>query len=633
MAARGARFRLGALHGAAALLALVPWGTCGAECKHIDDPFQIIDLYLEMDPADWDLLRDIQVPADERPAMFHACDEAPIPVMVRRKTITVTPDEPKPVKISLKVDFDNGADDGEWHGRRELSLEAGRGVGRGTLLREGIAWQLMARSGLIVGGSSWVRVHVNGASIGVMTRVEQVDKSYLRRHVGEDEGFLYKIDYNIEGLRKRITRIGEPDPYAADLCFPPFDETCPIPADWQTSLPKHLDVPQLFTIAAVNACISNFDGPFFVNNNYYWYNSERPRLHFPWDLDLVLLTGLEREDPHAPKLPSDWMPVLLGDPALREFYDETLVQLLDDALSPDAMGRFLDELAPVIGPAMDADPFNDFDGDFANELSKLRRFFEARYDYLRTQLPASSPFPVVINEVLAANASINTDEGGSHADWVELYNRGDHDASLLGLYLSDDPAEPRKWRVPDVTLPAGGHLLVWCDLDVEEGPLHTGFQLNADGEAVGLYEIADRAPQGSYRRVDFVRFGPQAPDVSLGRLPDGSPGFRRLPCPTPAGPNREACDAPGPAFLRGDVNGDGALNITDAVRTLLGLFGGLPLPCERSADANDDGSINLTDVLAVLQYLFRFGEPLPPPFPACGRGSGALGCSHAPSCR
>jgi hypothetical protein len=610
----------------------VPWGTCGAECKHIDDPFQIIDLYLEMDPADWDLLRDIQVPADERPAMFHACDEAPIPVMVRRKTITVTPDEPKPVKISLKVDFDNGADDGEWHGRRELSLEAGRGVGRGTLLREGIAWQLMARSGLIVGGSSWVRVHVNGASIGVMTRVEQVDKSYLRRHVGEDEGFLYKIDYNIEGLRKRITRIGEPDPYAADLCFPPFDETCPIPADWRTSLPKHLDVPQLFTIAAVNACISNFDGPFFVNNNYYWYNSERPRLHFPWDLDLVLLTGLERE--------------ILTPRSCRPTGCRCCSEIPRSASSttkPSCSSSTTHSPSTRWGAPRRAGS-GDRPRDGRGPIQRLRRRLRERAleapEVFRgaLRLPSHSAPGVVSfsgrdQRGLAANASINTDEGGSHADWVELYNRGDHDASLLGLYLSDDPAEPRKWRVPDVTLPAGGHLLVWCDLDVEEGPLHTGFQLNADGEAVGLYEIADRAPQGSYRRVDFVRFGPQAPDVSLGRLPDGSPGFRRLPCPTPAGPNREACDAPGPAFLRGDVNGDGSLNITDAVRTLLGLFGGLPLPCERAADANDDGSINLTDVLEVLQYLFRFGEPLPPPFPACGRGSGALGCSHAPSCR
>ena len=135
--------------------------------------------------------------------------------------------------------------------------------------------------------------------------------------------------------------------------------------------------------------------------------------------------------------------------------------------------------------------------------------------------------------------------------------------------------------------------------------------------------------------MDFVHFGPQAPDVSLGRFPDGAPGFRRLACPSPAEPNRETCDAPGPAFTRGDVDGDGSINISDAVRALLGLFAGRGLPCEHAADVDDDGSVNLTDAVTILRFLFRSGAPPPAPFPDCGRDStpDGLGCSDAPSCR
>ena len=75
--------------------------------------------------------------------------------------------DPNPIKISLKIDFDDRIEDGEWHGHRKLSLEAGRGPGRGTLLREGLSWLLMARAGVVMGGASWVRVLVNGNSIGV----------------------------------------------------------------------------------------------------------------------------------------------------------------------------------------------------------------------------------------------------------------------------------------------------------------------------------------------------------------------------------------------------------------------------------------------------------------------------------
>jgi hypothetical protein len=218
-----------------------------SDSKHLDDPLQVLDLRLEMDPADWERLRDPNAPEDEVPAEFQACDEAPIPVMVRRKDIVAVVGQPNPVKVSLKIDFDDRIEDGEWHGHRKLSLESGLGAGRGTLLREGLAWQLFARAGVVAGGSAWVQVHVNGASIGVLTRVEEMDKSFLRRHLGEDEGFLYNLDYETEGLRRRLTREGEPDPYAADLCYPPFDTACAMPPDARARLPHHLDVHQLLT--------------------------------------------------------------------------------------------------------------------------------------------------------------------------------------------------------------------------------------------------------------------------------------------------------------------------------------------------------------------------------------------------
>lgn len=59
------------------------------------------------------------------------------------------------------------------------------------------------------------------------------------------------------------------------------------------------------------------------------------------------------------------------------------------------------------------------------------------------------------------------------------------------------------------------------------------------------------------------------------------------------------------AFLRGDANRDGLVNIADPVATLNFLFrGGAALPCDDAADANDDGRLNLTDPITTIQYLF-----------------------------
>ena len=75
-----------------------------------------------------------------------------------------------------------------------------------------------------------------------------------------------------------------------------------------------------------------------------------------------------------------------------------------------------------------------------------------------------------------------------------------------------------------------------------------------------------------------------------------------------------------PAFRRGEVNGDGRMNILDAIVVILKLFAGGPdLPCQDAADANDDGRLSVDDPIAILTRLFRGGEPLPSPGDArCG---------------
>jgi hypothetical protein len=74
-------------------------------------------------------------------------------------------------------------------------------------------------------------------------------------------------------------------------------------------------------------------------------------------------------------------------------------------------------------------------------------------------------------------------------------------------------------------------------------------------------------------------------------------------------------------FRRGDVDGDGRVNLTDAVRTLNYLFQGTTeLECLDAADTNDSAAVNITDPIATLGFLF-LGAPAPaPPGPSdCGQ--------------
>jgi hypothetical protein len=72
-------------------------------------------------------------------------------------------------------------------------------------------------------------------------------------------------------------------------------------------------------------------------------------------------------------------------------------------------------------------------------------------------------------------------------------------------------------------------------------------------------------------------------------------------------------------FMRGDANGDGVINVSDAIFLLNYLFRNGPEPDPYAlGDANNDGQILVGDAIFLLNYLFR-GGPAPEGGPI-GRG-------------
>jgi hypothetical protein len=145
-----------------------------------------------------------------------------------------------------------------------------------------------------------------------------------------------------------------------------------------------------------------------------------------------------------------------------------------------------------------------------------------------------APPALFINELLPDNVTINQDEAGDYDDWIEIYNAGANDHDISGMYLTDDTSQTTKWQLPAGTIvPSRGYLLIWCDDEATEGALHANFGLDALGEVVGLYDT----DANSNQHVDLHVFGPQSPDVSEGRRPDGGTIWESYDPPTPGGSN------------------------------------------------------------------------------------------------
>ncbi len=130
------------------------------------------------------------------------------------------------------------------------------------------------------------------------------------------------------------------------------------------------------------------------------------------------------------------------------------------------------------------------------------------------------------------------DEAGSAPDWVELHNNGGVDVSLQNWRLSDDVDNKAKWFFPNVTIPAGGHLVVICDgLDIGTpaagGYLHTNFKLSAGGSYLILSDAAGVAVQ------TITSTGQASPFHSWGRDAGGVYVYSTTPTPGAANAGTE----------------------------------------------------------------------------------------------
>jgi hypothetical protein len=95
-----------------------------------------------------------------------------------------------------------------------------------------------------------------------------------------------------------------------------------------------------------------------------------------------------------------------------------------------------------------------------------------------------------ITEVMSDNTSALPDENGNFPDWVELWNSTGTDMGLGGITLSNRP-DKAIFLFPDMVLPAGQRILVYCDKANENNasrPLHAKFKLSSIKCAVYVFD-------------------------------------------------------------------------------------------------------------------------------------------------
>ncbi|MBN1825514.1 MAG: CotH kinase family protein [Candidatus Eisenbacteria bacterium] len=500
-------------------------------------------------------------------------------------------------KKSWKLSFNTFVSGRHFHGMEKMNLNGDRNDP--SLVRSSLAFALYRAVGVPAPRARHVRLKINDGSEveGVFVLIEQVDEEFAEAWFGNKSGSLYKCLYKEDRADLRYVAPGDGGTYRAlgggetygekNLDAPDYEDLAAFidfvnHADDETfarELGNRFALDDFLRALAVDLLIGNWDNYWYGANNYYLYRNEANGLFewIPHDMDNTFgvdFFGIN----WASRAVETWgdggfgstggsLPPLI-DRVLRvpAFEKRLRGYLRDFAIVPVSLSDqepFIERMRTSITPfvfegsyrngRMDwgygkgdfIDAF-DYPSSFAGSRDTrdygVKPFIEdrARWVEWHVDRPGYLPF-LRVNEALAENRNGDRDEAGEREDWIEIENRWVSIIDLGGMYLTDDPAVPKKWRIPDgIRIDAGERLRFWCDGETEEGPAHAGFRLDPSGAAIALVHREEERNTV----VDVLAYRELGADVSFGRDPDHVERTGYSATPTPGAPNHLDANIP-----------------------------------------------------------------------------------------
>ncbi|MBI5154524.1 CotH kinase family protein, partial [Candidatus Poribacteria bacterium] len=493
---------------------------------------------------------------------------------------------------SWKLDFNSLVPGREFHGLEKVNLNGDHNDA--TFLRRMAAHAVGRRMGLPMPRTHFVALYITTESRieefqSIQVHAEMIDEEFAGSWFGNKDGNLYKCLYGsapadlayrpaedyqtLGGGNTYFEGNNEPASDYTDLKqFIAFFNNSPN-ATVYSGLEHYLNVDNFLRYLALDVAVGSWDDYWYGSNNFYLYfNQGTQRFEWiPYDYDNTLgmdFFGQEWATRHFDgwgdggfgTTPAPLVDEVFNNSEWRRQYRMYLSEAVDILADP-AIAAQIDAWHDLIYPYFEGpiefggrvgrQPSSGEYGDWfvtgkdqpvswdgTNFHSQgLKPYMAERSATLASQVGAySTPaLPLLtINEVLASNGTIVQDEAGQFEDWIELYNDGTSPVDVGGMFLSDDVTSPTKWMIPPGTMiGAKGFLLVWADNDPLDGPLHAAYQLDLQGETIGLFhnEANGRV------LIDYLTYPALITDVSFGRYTDGTDNLTSFTVVTPAAMN------------------------------------------------------------------------------------------------
>ena len=378
------------------------------------DDSQVHTIKLSIHSRDWDSLREHYLDNTYYPADFRWQDQVVRNIGIRSRGTGSR----SGVKPGLRVDFDRYTGDQKFLGTLKSFILRNH-TQDPSAMHERLSMLLFRRLGIPAVREAHAKLYVNNSYVGLYSIVESVDKEYLKRTLDDDEGYLFKYDYNADDAPYYLEYRGsDPDLYVPHPFKPETHESDSHP-NWvaelirvvnqdsdtifRTTIAPLLDLEKFVRFIAVENFVGDqdgFNGNYGTNNFYFYrYANSHVFTFIPWDKSEAFKDG--------PTF-SIWHNIQDGAPVeqrnrltlramrfqdLRSLYLDTLNECARSALerdenSPDDergwLEREVEKQSNQIREAMYADPQKPFSNDdFETEVEKLREFARRRSDVVK----------------------------------------------------------------------------------------------------------------------------------------------------------------------------------------------------------------------------------------------------------
>lgn len=329
-------------------------------------------------------------------------------------------------KKSFKISFNEFLPGREYQGVRKLNLRGQHNDP--TMVREKLFYEVWKNAGMPERRAAFVKLFINQEYRGLYTNVEELDKIWLGKVYGPDEGNFYKCTWPADlvylGADQQVYKdiLNNPEERAYDLKTNESEDDYsglvalmaalnqPVDANFPNQIRQVLNVERVLKSFAIDVATGNWDDYFYNKNNYFLYDHPTTgQFEFvTYDTDNTF--GVDWLGKNwATRNCLSWLPSgqarplatkLLQVPEFKTTYIRYLDTLTRFITHPDTLFPRIDAMRYLITPAASADTYRSLDygytfADFYDGFEQtidghtpygIKPFLGLRYDSIRTQI-------------------------------------------------------------------------------------------------------------------------------------------------------------------------------------------------------------------------------------------------------